>query len=97
MFTKEWKADFEGHQILARNSWDPTALTGACTTARLYIDGECVDSSDEIYSSEARPLLRGQIVGYGRTSIVEVFVTSSFLTVKGKICINGEPVAGDFT
>lgn len=93
MFTKEWEANFKGHQIVATNSW---GNFGVGTSAKLYIDGECVDTNTDSFAFSAkRPLLRGCLVNDGRHHVVEVFAKSGLFRIPARICIDGQTVAGN--
>ena len=94
MFTKEWEADFKGHRIVATNSW---GRFGFSTSAKLYIDGECVDTNTDSFALSAkRSLLRGRLVLDGRNHVVEVFAKSGLLRILAKICVDGQMVAGNW-
>ena len=55
MFVTECRAEFLGHQIVARNSWGLTfSLKGMTGENRLYIDGELVDNNTEMVALQAR-------------------------------------------
>jgi hypothetical protein len=96
MFTKEVKTEFRGHQIAARNVWGPAvSLKVMWTEMRLYIDGELADTaSDAVSFNKEVAILRGKFDVDGRPHIVEIYAFSSW-TVRMKICIDGEKVAGD--
>lgn len=84
---KEWIADYNGHQIRVTNAW----FGGA----KLYVDGDCRDTSNELVASPSRPTLSALISeADGSRATVEVFIESRW-TVKAKICVNGKQIAGD--
>lgn len=86
---KEWVAEFKGHQIRVVNTW----LTGA----KLYIDGECRDSSQgqQITVDKKSPLLSGRLQDSdGGDHRIEIFLIA-WLTTKAKICVDGKQIAGD--
>jgi hypothetical protein len=87
MPSKTWIAEVDGHPIRVENSW-----TGG---AKLYVDGECRDTSNRLTANPSSPALSARLVPNDASSpLVEVFVSALF-TVKAKICINGRQVAGD--
>ncbi len=97
MFVTEVKAEFRGSQIAARNSWGPAiSLKGFVTEARLYVDGEVVDTNSDAFSwSSNVPVLRGRLKKGNKVHVIEVFARA-ILRIKLKICIDGEKIAGDF-
>jgi len=56
MFVTECRAEFLGHQIVARDSWGLTfSLKGMTGENRLYIDGELVDNNTEMVALASTP------------------------------------------
>ena len=94
MFVTECKADFFGHQIVARNSF-AFSLKSVIGEARLYIDGEQVDLNTDAMALSASPIMRGRITEGGRAHIVEVFARSGLWRVKLRIHVDGQKVAGE--
>ena len=94
---REWRADWNGHQIVLTNSIETTISAREMgSVAKLYIDGAMVDSSAELFAGGATPLVRGQIKdGDGTAHVVEGYLKSGLLRVLGKICVDGIKVAGD--
>jgi hypothetical protein len=97
MFVTECKAEFLGHQIVARNSWGPTfSFKGLTGENKLYVDGETVDTNTDAFALSTAPIMRGRIVdGDGHPHVVEVFARSGMLRVKLRIHIDGRKVAGE--
>ena len=85
---KHWIAEYDGHAIRVTNTW----LGGA----KLYIDGECRDlSNDKFALSAGRPVLSARLIdGDTESPLVKVYAKAIF-TVRMRICVNGKQVAGD--
>jgi hypothetical protein len=98
MFVKELKADYLGHQIAVRDSWEPSLSLKALTSdMKLYIDGEIADTNLEFFGiSNKAVLLRGAISDQGHWHLVEVYGRWIWRT-KLKICVDGTKIAGDLT
>lgn len=93
MPSKEWKADYNGHSIVVYNSNDPLRQKGE---AKLYIDGECVDTSFDLIVKDDFPALRGTIQSFnGSEHRVEVYAKSTLFSVKAKIFVDSKQVGGD--
>ena len=87
MLGSEWVAHYNGHKIRVTN-----ALLGG---AKLYIDGDCRDTNTQLFVSPSRPVLSARVEPKGGDPfVVEVFV-KAVLTIKAKICVNGNQIAGD--
>jgi len=97
MFVTECKAQFRGHQIVARNSWGLTfSLKGMTGESRLYIDGELVDTNVEMVAMSNTPIMRGRIVDHQNNAhVVEVYARSGLIRVMLRIHIDGEKIAGE--
>ncbi len=97
MFVTECKAEFLGHQIVARNSWGPTfSFKGVEGENKLYIDGEVADTNKDTFAFSAAPIMRGRIVdGDGKPHVIEVFGRSGLFRVKLRMHIDGRKVAGE--
>ena len=81
---KEWITKYENHTIKVVNTW----FAGA----KLYIDGECRDSSYSFFEvNSTAPLLS---VKLSDSNIIEIYAKAIW-TVKIKICLNGEQIGGD--
>ena len=97
MFSKEWKGDYQGHQVVVTNNWGVNAtLEPESGGAKLYIDGECVDQYNGTFVTSSVPSLRGRIVVEDKPHIVEVYMKSGLVKVQAKVVINGERQFGDF-
>jgi hypothetical protein len=84
---KNWIAEFEGVPIRVENSW-----TGG---AKLYVHGECRDTTTRMVASPDRPALSARLrVNDPDSPLIEVFMKAVF-TVRAKICVNGRQIAGD--
>lgn len=96
MFVKELKADYLGHHIAVRNSWEAGLSLKALTSdMKLYIDGEIADTNLEFFGiSSKSALLRGAITDQGHPHLVEVYGRWRWRT-KLKICVDGTKIAGD--
>ena len=87
MPVKELTAKFKGHDIRVVNTW----FSGA----KLYIDSDLQDTSQELFSvSGNRPLLSSSLTVDETRHTVEVFM-KAILTTKIKICVDGKMVAGE--
>jgi hypothetical protein len=97
MFVTECRAEFLGHQIVARNSWGLTfSLKGMTGENRLYIDGEIVDTNKEMIALASTPIMRGRIVDQqNNVHVVEVYARSGLIRVMLRIHIDGKKVAGE--
>jgi hypothetical protein len=93
MFTKEWKAEYKGHKIIVSNKWGILSLKD--NSAKLYIDGECVDVCYDLIATDKTPSLRGSIKDKESIHLVEVYVKSGLFQVKSKILVDEVKVAGD--
>jgi hypothetical protein len=61
----------------------------------LYIDGECRDKNNKLVANPGVPSLSARFEpGMPDSPLVEVFV-EAVVTVKARICVNGEKIAGD--
>ena len=81
---KELIATYKNHKIRVLNTW----FSGA----KLYVDGECKDSSSAIIATNKNsPMLSAKL---NDDDIVEVFLIAITAT-KIKICVNGEQIGGD--
>ena len=69
MLSREWLATHSGHQIRVTNAW----LGGA----KLYIDGDCRDTCNNLVASPGQPALSASITeADGTRHTVEVFMKS---------------------
>jgi hypothetical protein len=85
--SKEWIANHNGCQIRVANGW-----LGA---AKLYIDGDCRDTNNDMFVSSRSAALRARVTpATGQPFMVEVYV-KALVTVKAKICVDGKQVGGD--
>ena len=84
---KVWIAEVDGHPVRVENSW-----TGG---AKLYIDGECRDTTSRMAANPNLPALSARLKANDPESpLVEVFLKAVFI-VRAKICVNGRQIAGD--
>lgn len=97
MIRKEWLAEFRGHRISVENAWGlgmklygPVPLPAFPSSIKLYIDGECVDTTSDAWGSKRRPLLRGRIVDRDQVFVVEAYLWSGLMSVKARITVNGQ-------
>ncbi len=96
MFVTECKTEFQGHQVVARNSWGPTfSLKAFIGENRLYIDGKVVDTNTEAFALSKTPIMRGVIQEGDQAHIVEVYARSGLIRVMLRIHIDGRKVAGE--
>ncbi|MDN3646693.1 hypothetical protein QWY75_10825 [Pontixanthobacter aestiaquae] len=86
MLVNEVRAEISGHQVRVANY---------VNSAKLYIDGDCRDTFEELFSLGREPSLSASISDTPRPTLVEVFLKTGLLKVKIKICANGQFVAGD--
>lgn len=92
MFNKEWSASYNSNQIVVNNWWN---LNGR-SEAKLYLNGNCVDTNSQYIVSGNTPILRGGIQGpEGQQHVVEAFAKSGLFSVKMKICVDGVQIGGD--
>jgi hypothetical protein len=96
MFVTELKADYLGHHIAVRNSWEAGLSLKALTSdMKLYIDGEIADTNLEFLGIGSKAaLLRGAITDEGQRHVVEVYGRAIWRT-KLKICVDGTKIAGE--
>jgi hypothetical protein len=83
---KDVLTNYNGHQIRVTNTW----LGGA----KLYIDGDCRDTSNDLFSLGQKPVLSSSLEANGTKEIIEVYVRA-VTGVLIKICANGAHIAGD--
>jgi hypothetical protein len=87
LFPKEWTATYGGHEIRVRNSWSHGI--------RLYVDGDCRAKTDRLFSmSRSEPVLSHLVMADGASFLIEV-ICYALLTVKAKIVVDGQQIAGD--
>ena len=87
MPVKTLTVDFKGRKIVVRNTW----FSGAT----LLIDGEVVDRNGASMALDpGMSFLSHRIEIDGQSHLIEVFAKAIF-TVKLKICVNKEQIAGD--
>jgi hypothetical protein len=85
MTAKEWNVIHAKHQIrVVKTSSDG---------ARLHVDGELLDNTNDLYASEGEATLVG-VFGENDEFQVEAFVHPSEHT-EAEIRVNGEWIAGD--
>ena len=85
MPTKDWIAIYDGCTIRVTNAW-----TGG---AKLYIDGNCLDTNSALFASPKKPTLSARALGKSGEILVEIYM-KSLVTVKAKICVNGAQIGG---
>jgi hypothetical protein len=85
MKAKEWNVVHANHQIRVIKT--PTG------GARLYVDGELLDTTNDLYASEGEATLVG-VFGEDDKFRVEAFVRPSEHT-EAEIRVNGEWIGGD--
>lgn len=62
---------------------------------KLYVDGVCRAATSRLFVlSRNKPVLSHQVVSEGASFLIEVFSYAIF-TVKAKIVIDGQQIAGD--
>lgn len=83
--TNEWNATHAGHKICVVK----TDSGGA----RLYVDGELLDTTNDLYASEGEATLVG-VFGLNDEFQVEAFVRPS-AEAEAEIRVNGQWVTGD--
>ncbi len=87
LFPKEWTATHSGHEIRVHNSWSHGM--------KLYVDGDCrAVTSRMLALSPSEPVLSYQVIAEGASFLIEVFCYA-LLTVKAKIVVDGQQIAGD--
>ncbi len=87
MSKKEWIAVYNGHDIRVTD----TLIRGG----KLYIDGDCRDTTDDMFALGSSPALSARVTPTdGEPFLVEVFM-EGLTSVKTKICVNGIQVGGD--
>jgi hypothetical protein len=82
---KEWLVEFQNHQIRVTNSW----FRGA----KLFVDGVLRAENKSLIANPGRPLLSASLAD-ADSPIIEVFF-QAVMTVKAKIVIDGNKVAGE--
>ncbi len=88
VFPKEWTAAYAGHEIRVRNSW-----TGGL---KLFVDGDCLATNNQMMAlDKKKPLMRAEVAPEsGEPFVVEVFAFA-LLSIKVKLVVNGNQLAGD--
>lgn len=89
MPVKEWTASHNGKAIRVVNTW----FNGA----RLYINGECRDTNTKLFAirTPERPHLSAPLEPSDLSSPLVTVYFQAVLSVKAKIMVGGECVAGD--
>jgi hypothetical protein len=82
---KVWLAEFQNHQVRVTNSW----LRGA----KLYIDGAMRAENRSLIAIPGRPTFSTLLAEADGPKVEVLF--QAVVTVKAKIIIDGEKVAGD--
>ena len=85
MPANEWNVCYANHQI--------RVVKTQSDGARLYVDGELLDTTNDLYASEGEPTLVG-VFGENDELQVEAFVRPSE-HAEAEIRVNGEWIAGD--
>lgn len=83
---KEVVTIYKGRQIRVTNTW----VFGA----KLYIDGDCRDTTYDPISFGRKPVLSSTLEVDGAKESIDVYVRA-FARVLIKICANGAPIGGD--
>ena len=87
LFPKEWTATHDGHEIRVRNSWSHGM--------KLFVDGECRAATSRLFAlSRSEPVLSHRVVEGGTSFLIEV-LCYAMLTVKAKIVVDRQQIAGD--
>lgn len=88
LFPKEWLAEYEGHQIRVRNSWN--------RGIKLYVDDVLwAENTSMVAIDKHQPVMRAPVEPqFGKPFVVEVFAFA-IMTTKVKIAVNGVQIAGD--
>jgi len=88
LFPKEWTASYNGHTIRVRNAWN--------TGIKLFVDDTLWAESDKLIAlDKLAPVLRVRIEqDAGQAFVVEIFAYA-MMSVKVKIAVNGDVIAGD--
>lgn len=81
MATKEWNVTHNGHRIRV----EKTDSDGA----RLYVDGELIDTTNDLYASQEEATLAGTF-GDNESFRVEAFITPSAVAIR----VNEELILG---
>lgn len=106
MFTdsKEWSTTYLNHKIVVRNSWelkgfqfDVSSIVkfDVSSIAKLYIDGEKKDESNQNLVSPDIPHLSGKFREGNIDHIVEIYIKTGLFKVMAKIYVDGKEIAGD--
>lgn len=88
LFPKDWTASYGGHEIRVRNSWNGGL--------KLFVDETLLAEHRGTFALEKNKPVLNVIIepDLGKPFSVEVFAYA-LLTVKVKIVVNGEQIAGD--
>ena len=81
----EWNVAYANHQI--------RVVKTQSDGARLYVDSELLDTTNDLYASEGEPTLVG-VFGENDESQVEAFVRPSE-HAEAEIRVNGQWIAGE--
>lgn len=93
---KEVRANFLGHTIVVRNAaWPANDIKNPFSTeAKLFIDGQVVDTNTALIAFKDVGVLSGSITEGGKTHMIEVYVKQR-LKLKIKICADSTFIGGD--
>lgn len=100
MYSKEWNAIYQGHKIVVlalQNAWKPSfSLKSLAGEARLYVDGEKVDSATNAFFHANQPVMYGSIkLADNLEQQIEVYIKSNLQVIQTKICVEGLRIGGD--
>ncbi|MES2322465.1 MAG: hypothetical protein V4633_09400 [Pseudomonadota bacterium] len=88
LFPKEWTASYGGHTIRVRNAWN--------TGLKLFVDDTLWAVTDKVVVvDKLTPVLRARIEQESDAPFVVEIFGYAMLSVKIKIAVNGEVIAGD--
>jgi len=87
LFPKEWTATHCGHEIRVRNSWSHGM--------KLFVDGDCRAKTSRLFAlSRSKPVLSHQVAADSASFVIDVFCYALH-TIKVKIVVDGQQIAGD--
>jgi hypothetical protein len=87
-FAQEWHAEYEGHDIMVRNSWTKGL--------KLYVDDDLVAEDTRMLAIDgSKPIMSATFAPKeGKPFTIDV-VARAFINVRIKILVNGKQIGGD--
>lgn len=87
-FVKDWHAEYHGHDILVRNSWNQGL--------KVFVDGKQVAENKQIFAVDAgTPFISVTVTPKGEPGFDIDIVVRAFVHTRVKILVDGKQIGGD--